>query len=85
MHALDSVCGEISRLVNQPLGRCGTEHGARHYSTLYDLIDDKPRSWETTGDPHARFRNCGYPPDLRRMRGDQHKTDVRESRHGVGI
>ena len=27
-------------------------------------------------DPHARFRHCGYPPDLRRVWSDQHKTEV---------
>ena len=34
-------------------------------------------------DPHARFRHCVDPPDLRRVWGDQHNADVREWRHGV--
>ena len=34
LHTFDSVCGEISRLVNQPLGRRRAEHGVRHHSTL---------------------------------------------------
>ena len=42
VHTFDRVCGEISGLVNQPLGRCRPEHGVRHYSTLQDLVDDKP-------------------------------------------
>lgn len=83
VHAFDRVCGEISRLVNQRLGRCRPEHGVRHYSTLQHLVDDKPRSWKTTVDPVARLRRCVYPPDLRRVRRDQHNADVREWRHGV--
>ena len=71
----------IYRVIHASLGCRRAEHRVRHHSALQDLIDDKPRLWEATGQPRATFGHFGYPTDLRRVWGDHHETDVRKVRH----